>query len=289
MRILILSILVLSNVFVSSQTVVPFLKKNGNYIYVYESTMKPVSNQEFNSFTQVFFSGLEKDKNGNLIIPPPIYHLDSPDDLETFSNDDGWYGYKNKEGKVVIPCIYEEANLFSEDRAFVRTESNVGGYIDTTGKMIFSFKGKLSIGGELFIDGLARINLSRLRFFVDKEGNIKLILIDGDENVKDYVEYLSPKPIDKSIFVSLNGYDIWGGNTKYGVDLSFNEGLLGVSFMNKTTSEKSCAFIDKSGNFIIPIKNYEFERGFINGYAVLINKDGKEFYIDKNGREFLEK
>jgi hypothetical protein len=297
MRTLIFLIFAMSSIFASAQTAVPFLKKDGKYIFVDASTMKPVSKQEFDRLPEVLSPGYTIDKNGNLV--PSVssstenMNIANNGGFEVYKNEDGWYGYKNKQGKLIIPCNYEKAESFSENRAFVKIARNEGGYIDTTGKMIFSFKG--SIRGSAFSEGFARMANFNYTFFVDKEGNIKLIFADNATDMGNIVQSFSLKPIDKSKIVSIQGYRLGiSEDESFGTDDGFHEGLLGIIYKkNNGGDDNSCAFIDKSGNFIIPIKDYIFEcgynKGFKRGYAILKTKNGKEFNIDKKGKEFLEK
>jgi len=51
------------------------------------------------------------------------------------------YGFIDKNGKFVIAMKYEEVGDFHEGLAYVRITDGIGGFIDTTGKLIIQFEG----------------------------------------------------------------------------------------------------------------------------------------------------
>lgn len=114
--------------------------------------------------------------------------------LIPFENKDGFWGYKNEQGKVVIPGkFYTAATPFSEGlAAVVKTahydagSESLYGYIDATGKEIISFEWKYAapfeegiafvIKGGSFDDGWAMVTDGEAGF-VDKKGKLLFPLI----------------------------------------------------------------------------------------------------------------
>ena len=82
------------------------------------------------------------------------------------------YGYIDREGKEVIPLIYDGAFNFSEGLARVAIEDSGKekcGYIDTTGKEVIPL---IYDGAYSFSEGLAMVGME------DSEGDIKWGYID---------------------------------------------------------------------------------------------------------------
>lgn len=68
------------------------------------------------------------------------------------------YGYINKSGKVVVPCVYTDARDYSEGLAAVKVNTNSGprwGFIDTAGKWVIS--PKFSNEPYPFIEGYSSV------------------------------------------------------------------------------------------------------------------------------------
>ena len=68
-----------------------------------------------------------------------------------WSKSNNHYGYFDKTGKLVIPCIYREASMFKEGYAYVANTDGVYGYIDVDGKTAIPFQYELAYG---YGDGL---------------------------------------------------------------------------------------------------------------------------------------
>ena len=86
--------------------------------------------------------------------------------------EDGKYGFADETGKVVIPCIYNKADDFSNGMAKVKKGWKYG-FIDQTGNEIIPFKYDC-IGNpkdwKIFYEGLARIVVDGKYGFMDKTG-----------------------------------------------------------------------------------------------------------------------
>lgn len=230
------------------------------------------------------------DVMGNVIIPPIFKdYFESPFSCGLVKvKYDGKYGYKNKKDELIIPYNYKKATDFTENLAIV-VNNESSSLIDTTGKIIFSQK--YLYGGE-FSEGFYRLNNDNT-FFIDNKNKVKLIMDDGYGN-DNLVDKFKPLSIDESILVLLpKGYMSGiGEGGAFGTDDGFHEGLLGIMFQKKLDDfnyPKACAFINPKGSYVISVKDYEFYRGFINGFAILRTQKGAEFFIDKKGKEYLEK
>ena len=140
-----------------------------------------VANENFQGFI---------DKNGNQVLNGATYFVPDAGMLNyTFHNglacvvkmdDEGnaKYGYINKQGAEVVPCIFDAANPFSEGKASVGTykEDNadaifpyVYSYINTEGKVLFSCPEGLKAGD--FHEGMAWVTADAQQYgFIDTTG-----------------------------------------------------------------------------------------------------------------------
>lgn len=125
--------------------------------------------------------------------------------LILIKNQKGLWGYANLEGKVQIPCLYEQAQGFSEGLANVLLNGR-GQTIDKTGKLVFSHPAEAE--GVLpmpFEQGIARFsNRKKLYGLLDKTG--KLLLKPSYEAIDAFSEGLARVESDKkSGFIDLKG------------------------------------------------------------------------------------
>ena len=79
----------------------------------------------------------------------------------------GKWGFIDKSGKEIIPCIYDEAWSSSEGLACVELNGKRG-FIDKSGKEIIPCIYGLA---DFFFEGLARVELNGKWGFIDKNGN----------------------------------------------------------------------------------------------------------------------
>lgn len=201
----------------------------------------------------------------------------------------GKWGYKNDRGTIVIKPEYTDAQYFSEGLAMVATlhdgfNPDGWGFIDIKGKMIVSPKYNWA---KSFSEGLAGVKLNGKWGYIDKTGKeiIPLKYFDAHSFSEGYAafRYLEPK---KWGFIDKTGKEVV--LPKYDNVHSFSEGLAAVQINYKW------GFVDQSGKEVIPLTFdrigkggllfTEKDKGFQNG-KILVKKDGREFYIDKTGKE----
>ena len=67
------------------------------------------------------------------------------------------YGYVDKNGREVVPCIYQNASMFKDGYAYVQDQDGRYGYIDTTGQAVIplQYNGAFGYGEGLFTVGYA--------------------------------------------------------------------------------------------------------------------------------------
>jgi hypothetical protein len=97
---------------------------------------------------------------------------------------DGYYGFINRNGKYIIPPTFRIANSFSENRAFVYPNIGKTGFIDTTGKMVFTLKeggasGYPGTEGKFLIVYKEKQQINEHRYFINRAGvRLNRILYD---------------------------------------------------------------------------------------------------------------
>lgn len=193
------------------------------------------------------------------------------------------YGFIDKEGKEVIPCVYDEVSDFSEGLCGVRKDGKIF-FIDKEGKKVLKSEYK----SYFFWNGFARIieedeETDRLLHgYMNKEGKVvikpKYMKIDhiGD---KFYVENKK----------NLNGVLDEKGRVlipeKYNGIQEEREGLMSVY---KTDKGRNYGFVDEKGREVIKLK-YAYTGNFSGGVAPVKEKGGKWLIIDKKGRQIGKK
>ncbi len=109
-----------------------------------------------------------KDNEGNIVIPCTFERAGD------FSNDravvekDARFGFIDKQGNMVIPCIYKEAGDFSNGRALVRSEGKLG-FIDTNGNAVTGFI--FDNATNFNAGGYATVIENGISYDIDKNGN----------------------------------------------------------------------------------------------------------------------
>ncbi|MEO0233878.1 MAG: WG repeat-containing protein [candidate division WOR-3 bacterium] len=149
------------------------------------------------------------------------------------------------------------------------------GFCDRNKKIVIECKYD---GALPFSEGLAAVKLNGKWGYIDKTG--KEVIAPEFDLVRNFSEGFAA--------VEQNG--IWGYINKKGKIIipmkyvgtwSFSEGLAVVQ-KNGELYDKY-GYIDKNGKEVIPVK-YERASNFSNGIA-RVKLNGKEFYIDKTGKE----
>jgi hypothetical protein len=214
----------------------------------------------------------------------------------------GLYGFIDRTGKEIIPLIYRMANSFSEGLATVcSNEKNLWGVINRSGDLVIDFK-FISVGqpyelpynnfegGYLAVQIIGEEQYSRKYGLIDKEGimvipfNKEYVYIyqfkDGMAKIENHS--------NKFGFVNKAGeLTVPMVYEKYFIS-DFSEGLASfkaVVVNKKGNSEFKTGFIDKNGIVTIP-PEYDWLSQFSEGLAI-VSKNGKVYFIDKNGQPAL--
>lgn len=207
-----------------------------------------------------------------------IKYIQKSDNLE-------WkYGYIDKMGNEVIPCIYDGDELrdyeFHEGLAAVFKDGKYS-YIDVDGKQISSV---LYESAGRFSEGYAVASRDEKNYIIDSSG-------------KELVEVKYSPIMDKHFSEGL--FPVWGDEDRYGFINTKGELVIPCKYM--CTDEgtgffteglavvydgEKYGYIDKTGKEVIPFI-YDLACPFSEGLAC-VTKDDEWFFIDKTGQKVIK-
>ena len=195
-------------------------------------------------------------------------------------NDKKKFGYIDKDGKEVIPFIYDGATSFSNGLALVSKNCRKPGcmYIDKAGKVVLSFDDYFSNYGLYSEEGLALIGKNGKWGLMDKTGTIVTDCMY--DKVEGYSEgYYQVMRNGKAGFVDKKGKEAIP--CKYDATLKFQDGVANVCI---DWDENKWSMIDTDGNILIQKCNDIGD--FYEGVAV-VRKNDRSGYVDKTGKEVI--
>lgn len=208
---------------------------------------------------------------------------------QDLSSDRRLYGYRNKQGVIVIPFQFEDATDFHEGIAAVSIGGRWG-FIDKEGKFIANpifddVNGRLNLNSPVISEGFAAVK---------KEGKWGFINLSGEMVIKPQ--------FDKATFFSeglaaVQIGELWGFintegrfviNPQYEMEswvyesgyLAFHEGVAPVP------QGKKWGYIDKKGDFVIK-PQYDEAFRFAGGLAA-VKLGEKMGYINTNGEMLIK-
>ena len=186
-------------------------------------------------------------------------------DYTSFSENDKW-GYKDKNGKIVIPAKYDFAYNFSEGLAAVEINGKYG-FINHKGDMVIQPKYDSTYK---FYKGFATVKVNDRYGLINKAG--KTVLPVKYDWIY-FTEGMGRVKLDgKYGFIDSSGYFVVP--LQYEEAGLFSEGLAGVRKGDK------CGYINKTGTMVIPAR-YSSVSDFCDGKAAVTYK-GKIGFIDAN-------
>lgn len=303
--------------------IVPYLLKNGKYIFVDSANMEPINKTEYDNCTLLYegMAGIQKNnkcgfvnEQGKVIIVPKYQNLDKFSENVCGVKWGGKWGFINKEGKIIFNNDFNSIFAFEDNKAFVNYKNGLY-YLDK--------KTKKRVESDGFIANVIYMNNywlkpNTLDVFYDPHS---ISVFGTMDNFSD----LTPKEINgkygyvnsiDSIVISPqfdNAMDFEGQYAK--VEIGGKWGLI-----NKTGNwfiEPNYASIDKQtdGNFKVSIGKYIQKKSklifigkyglvndkgieilkpiydqidvFINGF-VKIEENNSYFYADKIGRTYKQ-
>jgi hypothetical protein len=286
---------------IKAQTVVPYLKKNGKYVLVDATTMKPIANaKEFDEayeieggFWQLCIGencGLYNKQGKQLLKPKKLIFREQLQDnlFKSFQSTGsdaitGLYGLIDTSGIELVPTKYQHIWNLQEGLIGFSTQEGKNGFIDKKGKVVIQgIKGNV----YAFSNGLAKVddylpNNSKLNYYIDKTG--KTILKPSMNDVEWYEDFFEEVASFKQKSTGLMGLIDKKGQVvikpKFQDISYFNNGLAAAKLNDKY------GFINKTGSIVIKNEYDEFKS--FEQELILVKK-GK-FYgaIDSKGKEII--
>lgn len=260
------------------------------------------SNDEYDKTNRVGYI----DKDGQLIIPfefdaivageggESLEFNDFSEGLAAVSKNDK-YGFIDTKGKVVIEPKYDWASSFSNGLAIVSVEGLYGA-IDTQGKTVIPFEYQALAD---FHDGFATAarppkdleNYESKYGLINKQNEVVIpFMYESMGNLSESL--IAVKKDGKWGYVDTKNKAIIPITLKYEMVNDFSDGLAAVFSYEENSDNLKYGYIDKTGKLVIPmqfIKAYwDDSEGIIdfnNGIAVVNDKEGRTFCIDKKGSE----
>lgn len=193
------------------------------------------------------------------------------------------YGFIDKNGYEVIPCIYNTAEDFSNGLAKVSNNDRLYGFIDKKGKEIIPFEYEYATN---FNEEISYTIIQGKKYLINKE-NKRIPL-----NNYSYVGSIS----EGLILVNKNGligYIDKNGNEvikpQYKNAFNFKEGLAVVE-----NNEGLYGYIDKTGKIVIPLEYYFIHKITNNLYYTIENCKlvftcGKGYSLNKEHENYINK
>ena len=93
---------------------------------------------------------------------------ESKNAMYTVHCPNGKYRFQNYKEEIIIPCLYDDVNLFEKDSITGVKVGDKWGFINRTGKVLIPFQFDKA---DNFYEGLAAVRQNRLWGFIDLKGN----------------------------------------------------------------------------------------------------------------------
>jgi len=195
--------------------------------------------------------------------------------------ENGKWGYRDHQGKVIIQSKYDSVCSFSEGMAAVAL-NNKWGYIDIHGKVIVAPKYQYA---DYFQEGRGRVRLGPLYGFVDHNGKVVIALkYTLAQPFQDGLAIIKQK--GKYGFIDRSGHTVI--EPVYTEVNVFSEGLAAIRVGKNNWTGGNWGFIDYSGKVVIkPQASFKYVRVFSEGLAAVMvgNQWG---YIDTLGKMVIQ-
>ena len=208
------------------------------------------------------------DKNGTLVVPCIYDSADEYWEGMACIEMDGKWGFIDKNGTMIVPCIYEKAFPYHEGMACVKKDGKWG-FIDKNRTLVVPCIYDDAYG---YWEGMVRVKKDGKWGFIDKNGTLVVPCIY--DSAYEYHEGLACIEMDgKWGFIDKNGTLVVP--CIYEKAFPYSEGLAQVE------KEGKWGFIDKNGTIVVPCI-YGFAYNYYEGLAAVAN-DNQWGFIDKSG------
>jgi len=177
-----------------------------------------------------------------------------------YSTIKGKYGFINKKGKPITPCIYDAVSNFSENIAAVKMY-NTWGFIDDKGRLIINPKYESTLP---FQDGLAGVKLNNKIGFIGENGD--LVIQFQFTNITAWCNGIAAAASDKNLWGYINKKGKW---------------IIEPQFLNAQNFDKNgfavVEYADKHSYVKGKLKSYE--KALISKNKKVVWKSGELFKV----------
>jgi len=189
----------------------------------------------------------------------------------------GLFGFKDVNNNWIIKPGYMFSADFSEGLASVSIDGKKRLFINKKGETVLSLADEIDYAGS-FNGGLAPARVNKKYGYINTKG--AFVIQPQFDGASEFSEGYAPVFIgEKCVFIN-NRAEIQTNLKTYEDALKFDNGYALVRENGKA------GYIDKTGGVVIPIRYdvvFYLNKGFCR---VLLNK--KEFYVDTNGKAFVD-
>lgn len=267
------------------------VKKNGKWGYIDKEGKEQIpfvykySNPFYNGIALVSKDGENFyyiDKSGNKLSNSDYFtgNIRGYSKYGTIIEKDNKYGFVDKTGKLVVPCIYDRMEPGRNDDLLCVLKDNYYGYLDSTGKEIVPCKYGL---GQNSVNGIMKVFYEwdgKEGFYLDSTGKEMFPIVEDKQDYNgDFYEGLAAvRKQGLCGYIDKNGKEVIP--LIYDSAEFFSEGLACVK------KDGLFGYIDKNGDVIIPFI-YDEAKNFSDGLA-RVKKNGEWGYIDKKGNSTFD-
>jgi uncharacterized protein (TIGR02145 family) len=219
------------------------------------------------------------DKEGKIMINPQFEEASvfrNGIALVKTSGKDAKWGFIDEKGSYVINPKYKYATVFNEGLAWVVVENGAPTAINEKGEIKITLKNAEDV--RLFSEGLAAFST------VDKDGKKKWGFIDKNGNVKINPQFDQVSRFSESKCAVANEERKWGyidDNGKISINYQFNNAQDFSNGRAVVSSDDKYGVIGKDGKYII---NPQFEYMMNDGEWFVIDQNDKWGWCDANGK-----
>ncbi len=217
---------------------------------------------------------------------------------------DGKYGFIDKAGNEIVPCVYDDVGYLHDHMAWVRKEEFGGfGYVDEMGELVIPCK---YTRVQDFSEGLAWVNEDGPWCCINRNGEVVFTLEIMSEDRSEFTDGLSvitpPKEEGTSSIVNTKGEVVTKLMWRSWLGCGISDGLILCERYDEEGYLIGYVYLDTQGNVVIdrPEEDSEYVYGytpFYNGLAAVLRfskidedadisegGDVKVGYIDKTGK-----
>jgi len=219
------------------------------------------------------------DKEGKIVINPQFEEASvfrNGIALVKTSGKDAKWGFIDEKGSYVINAKYKSATVFNEGLAWVVVENGAPTAINEKGEIKITLQNAKEV--RLFSEGLAAFST------VDKAGKTKWGFIDKNGHVKINPQFDQVSRFSESKCAVANEERKWGyidDNGKISINYQFNNAQDFSNGRAVVSSDYKFGVIGKDGRYII---NPQFKFMMNDGEWFLIDQNDKCGWCDANGK-----